>query len=373
MIKNNVMAIINLNEDHIKIRELTKNRPIASLPIGGRYRVIDFILSNITNSYIYNVGVFAQRKTRSLHDHLGDGFPWDLDRIQDGLYVFSNQYELNEKQARGDISNIYENIDFISRSKQEYILITTPFMIYNMNFNDLFESHINSGATITALYKNVDDAHLNFYDCYVYSINNLKISSIGKNMCSRKEQNISMECFLMKKDYFIEMIYNTIETGEYVYLIDAINKSLLTEDVNLYKFNGYIKCIKDVRSYREFHQDILNEDISNEIFQSPNGLIYTKIKDEAPTYFSEDSKVENSVIASGCLIEGTVKNSVISRKVKVSKGSIVENCIIMQNCLIGENTYLNHVISDKNTVITDGKKLIGDFNMPIVVKKGEVI
>ena len=125
MIKNNVMAIINLNEDHIKIRELTKNRPIASLPIGGRYRVIDFILSNITNASIYNVGVFAQRKTRSLHDHLGDGFPWDLDRIQDGLYVFSNQYELNEKQARGDISNIYENIDFISRSKQEYNLASS--------------------------------------------------------------------------------------------------------------------------------------------------------------------------------------------------------------------------------------------------------
>lgn len=373
MLKNNVMAIVNLNEDHIKMRELTKNRPIASLPIAGRYRMIDFTLSNITNSHIYNVGVFAQRKTRSLNDHLGDGSPWDLDRLQDGLYIFSNQYELNEKQVRGDIYNIYENIDFFKRSKQDYILVTNPFMIYNINFNDVFEAHINSDADITALYKDVNNAHISFYDNYVYSINNLKISSIGKNMCSKKDQNISMDTFLMKKDYFIDMIYESIETGEHMYLIDAVNKRLLQDNSNLYKFNGYLKCIIDVRSYREFNSDILNEEISNEIFRSQNGLIYTKIKDEAPTYFSDDSKVENSIIASGCLIEGTVKNSIIFRKVKVEKGAVIENSIIMQNCIIGENSYINNVLSDKNTHITNGKKLIGDFNMPIVVKKGEII
>ena len=373
MLKNNVMAIIDLNEDHIRMRELTKNRPIASLPIAGRYRMIDFILSNITNSHIFNVGIFAQRKTRSLNDHLGDGSPWDLDRIQDGLYIFSNQYELNEKQVAGNIHSIYDNIDFFKRSRQEYILITNPFMIYTIDFNDVFESHLNSGADITSLYKDVNNAHVSFYDNYVYSINNLKISSIGKNMCSKKEQNISMDTFLMKKDYFIDMIYESIETGEHMYLIDAINKHILQDNTNLYKFNGYLKCVRDIRSYREFNADILNEDISNEIFKSPNGSIYTKIKDEAPTYFSEESKVENSIIASGCIIDGTVKNSIIFRKVKVAKGAIVENSIIMQNCTIQEDTYINNVISDKNTTITNGKKLIGDFNMPIIVKKGEII
>lgn len=373
MMKNDVMAILSLNEDHIKIRELTKNRPLASLPIAGRYRVIDFILSNITNAHIYNVGVYAQRKVRSLNDHLGDGFPWDLDRLQDGLFVFSPQTDINEKRSLGDLSIIYENIDFISRSKQEYVIIATPFMLYNINFNDVFESHINSNAKITALYKHVDNAHVSFYDCYVYSINNSKISSIGKNMCSRKEQNISMECFIMKKNEFLSLIYGSIESGQHIYLIDAINKFILENDTNLYKFNGYVKCVKDIKSYREFNSDILNEDISNEIFRSPNGLIYTKIKDEAPTYFSSDSKVENSVIASGCIIEGSVKNSVIFRKVRIAKGAIVENCIIMQNSIIGENTYINHMISDKNITISNGKKLIGDFNMPILVKKGDEI
>ena len=177
----------------------------------------------------------------------------------------------------------------------------------------------------------------------------------------------------MEKDYFIDMIYESIETGEHMYLIDAINKRLLQDNSNLYKFNGYLKCVVDVRSYREFNADILKEDISNEIFRSPNGPIYTKIKDEAPTYFSDDSKVENSIIASGCIIEGSVKNSVIFRKVKIAKNAVVENSIIMQNTSIEENTYISNVLSDKNVTITSSKKLIGDFNMPIVVKKGEII
>ena len=169
MSKSDLMALMSLNEDNIDMRDLTDERPVASLPIGGRYRLIDFILSNITNSGIFNVGLFAQRKVRSLNEHLGDGAPWDLDRIKDGLYLFSNSYEINEKLARGDIQNINENIDFISRSNQEYILVTTPYMIYNFNFNILFDSHINSGAEITAMYKEIDDAHLSFFwFVYIY-------------------------------------------------------------------------------------------------------------------------------------------------------------------------------------------------------------
>ena len=373
MVKNYLMAILNLNEDHINMRELTTDRPVASLPIAGRYRLIDFILSNITNSGIFNVGIFSQRKTRSLSEHLGDGAPWDLDRIKDGLYLFTNQYELNEKLARGDIQNIYENRDFISRSKQEYILVTTPFMIYNFNFEELLHSHINSGANITAMYKEVDNADVSFYGSFAYSISNNKLTGIGKNMCSTNIQNIAMDCVIMKKDYFLNMVYDNLESGEHIYLSDAINSKLLSDKVNLFKFNGYIKCIKDIRSYREFNRDILEEHISNEIFRNPNGLIYTKIKDEAPTYFSDDSKVENSIIASGSLIEGTVKNSIISRKVKIGKGAVVENSIIMQNCIIGENSYISNMISDKNATISNYKKLIGDFNMPIIIKKGGVI
>ena len=358
------MALMSLNEDNINMRDLTDERPLASLPIAGRYRLIDFILSNITNSGIFNVGLFAQRKVRSLSEHLGDGAPWDLDRIKDGLYLFSNSYE---KLARGDIQNIYENIDFISRSNQEYILVTTPYMIYNFNFNILFDSHINSGADITAMYKEIDDAHLSFYGSYVYTITNGKISSIGKNMCSINKQNISLDCVIMKKDAFLNMILDEVQSGEHMYLIDAINAQLLKKDVNLFKFNGYVKCIKDIRSYREFSRDILKEEVSDEIFRNPNGLIYTKIKDEAPTYFSNDSNVENSIISSGCLIEGTVKNSIISRKVKISKGAVVENSIIE------ENAYVNNMISDKNTKITSSRKLIGDFNMPMIIRKGGTV
>ena len=169
------------------------------------------------------------------------------------------------------------------------------------------------------------------------------------------------------------MILDEVQSGEHMYLIDAINAQLLKKNVNLFKFNGYVKCIKDIRSYREFSRDILKEEVSDEIFRNPNGLIYTKIKDEAPTYFSNDSNVENSIICSGCLIEGTVKNSIISRKVRIAKGAVVENSIVMQNCIIEENAYVNNMISDKNTKITSSRKLIGDFNMPMIIRKGGTV
>lgn len=373
MLKNRLMAIINLNEDNIATQELIKDRPLACLPLFGRYRVIDFILSNISNANISNVGVFSQRKTRSLYDHLGDGEPWDLDRIKDGLFIFSQQYEIHEKQMSGDIYTIFENLDYIENSSQEYILIATPYMIFNINFNKIFEEHLNSSAYITALYKSIDNADRDFFRSVTYNIEDDKIRSIGKNIGSTKKQNISLDCFIMKKSDFINLIYTNIEMGKNVYIEDAINDKLYSEKVNLHEIKSYVKCINSIRSYLDFSQDMLNPDISNELLKNPDNLIYTKIKDEAPTYFSDDSLVENSIVSSGCVIHGNVKNSVISRRVIIGEGSVIENCILMQNTVVEKNTYLKHLISDKNSRITSGKKLIGDFNMPIIVNKGETI
>lgn len=373
MINEKLMAIINLNEDNITNQKLTKNRPLASLPIAGRYRLIDFILSNIANSGIRNVGIFTQRKTRSLYDHLGDGATWDLDRLKDGLFIFSQQHELHEKFIRGDINIIYENIDYIINSTQEYILITTPYMIYNIDFDKIYRNHLESEAKMTTLYKCVQNADRDFYRCTVYKIDGDKIASIGENIGSEKEKNISLNAVIMKKDDFVNLIYKNIETGENLYIEDALNKELLNSEVNLYNVNCYVKCVDNTRSYVEFSKDILNANISNEIFKNPNNLIYTKIKDEAPTYFSDTSSVENSIISSGSIIDGNVKHSIISRKVVIGEGAIVENCIILQNTIIEKNTYLKHIICDKNSIITSGKKLIGDFNMPIVINKGEKI
>lgn len=373
MIKKDLMAIINLNEDNISGRELIEKRPLACLPIGGRYRVIDFILSNLSNSGIGNIGIFSQRKTRSLYDHIGDGVSWDLSSIIDGLFVFSHQYEIYEKPVRGDIYTIYENIDYIEKSTQEYILITSSNMIYSINFGEMFKSHLESGKEITVLYTEIENADKTFFKNSTLNIKGNIINSIGVNLCGEKNQNISLECFIMKKDYFLDLIYSNIENGEHQYILDAISAKLIGADMNLYRFDGYVKCIQNISSYVEFSKDILDYNIYKELFKNPKNLIYTKVKNEAPTYFSYDSNVKNSIVSSGCIIEGTVKDSVISRRVIIGKGAVVENSIILQNTVIEENSYLKHVICDKNTRITHGKKMIGDFNMPIVIAKGETI
>lgn len=373
MFRNPIMAIINLNEDHIRKNDLILNRPLATLPIAGRYRLIDFILSNITAAGITNVGIFAQRKIRSLNDHIGDGSTWDLDRLVDGLYIFSNRYELNEKQAVGDIQNVFENIDFIERSNQEYILVTNPYFIFTINFDEVLDAHISSQADITALYKTVENADVDFYKSTVYNVNNGKISSIGKNMCSSNERNISMGCYLLNREKFLELMYSAIETGQYNYLDNMLQSYMLESECNLYRYNGFLKAVTDIKSYREFNNALLDENIGDEIFQNPNVQIYTKTKDEAPTFFDSTSDVKNSIVASGCIIQGKVKNSIIARKVIIEKDAVVENSILLQNTVIGEGAYINNVITDKNVTIQEKKKLIGDINMPIIIKKGETI
>lgn len=373
MIKKELMAILNLNEDGVVSKELIENRPLASLPIAGRYRLIDFMLSNISNSGVRNVGIFTQRKTRSLYDHLGDGSPWDLDVLRDGLFIFSQQYEVYEKLSKGDIYTVYQNIDYLENSSQKYVFIAPSNFIYSIDLQEVYDFHINSEKDITLLYKKVENADKDFYNCTTLNISGGKAVSIGRNVGLSKNQNIALDAVIMKKNDFIELIYHNMETGENAYIIEAIEKKILDGGVNLFEFKGYVKVIRDVKSYVEFAKDTLNANISKELFKNPKNLIYTKIKDEAPTYFSDDSSVTGSVIASGCIIEGTVKNSIIFRKVKIEKGTIIENSIIMQNTTIEKNAYLQHVICDKNSVVSHGKKLIGDNNMPIIIKKGETV
>lgn len=360
------MGIINLNEDETNLKSLTHNRPLASIPIGGRYRIIDFILSNMVNEGIKNIGLFTQSNSRSLVDHVGSGKPWDLDRKLTGLFVFNfgvaNSY-------LSDIDMIRSNIEYLYQSKESNVILAPSYMLCNIDFAEAVKNHEKSGCDITVIYKKVEDSDKGFIDCDVLNISDdHKVISVGKNIGIDKNNNISMEMFIMKKEILLQIIYSCVKTGYFTTLKEAIYRSITTNCINAYEFKGYLECINSVNSYYKTSMDMLQIKVNNELFFN-NGLIFTKVKDEAPTKYTLSSDVSNSLIANGCIIEGKVKNSIIFRRVLIHETAQVTNCIIMQGCEIKAGAKLNNVIIDKNNIIQEGKELKGDQEFPLVIEK----
>jgi glucose-1-phosphate adenylyltransferase len=364
------MGIINLSESEGAIKEITYNRPIATIPIAGRYRVIDYTLSNMVNAGIHNVAIFTRGKSRSLMDHLGTGKDWDLDRKIDGLFVLNPVINLDEMITnKGDIENFKNHMDYIEHSKQKYVLLTRSYMICNVNYGDALKYHKKTGADITIIYKNMENHHHKFINCDTLNLDaSSKVISIGKNTGKTKFYNMSMEMYIMKKELFLEIIQKSISTGESEYLKQAIFLNMKNLNVNAYPFRGYLSCINSIQNYYKTNMELLDIKISQELFYK-NGLIYTKVKNEPPTKYTDSAKVTNSIVANGCVIKGTLENSIVGRGVVIKKGAVVKDSIVMSKSVIEERVYLKNVILDKYVHITRGKVLYGDKKNSFVIKK----
>lgn len=373
--KNQCMGLINLDKKgNPNINILNYARPLASTPIAGRYRIIDFVLSNMVNSGITNVGIYAREKYRSLTDHLGSGKDWDLSRKKGGLYIFSpenTKYNNNYGFRRGDVYSILANIDYIEKSTEEYILIAPGYMLCSMNYKEALEYHKKSKNDITVIYKYVTNADEDFTGCMTLNMNsNNRVLNIGGNIGAFPSANISMETYIMKRVDFIKCIYKIASLGTHSYFEDYIKKEVSNIQVGGFEFKDYLKCINSIQSYAQASKEMLKYDVASELFNSGK-KIFTKGKSQAPTIYMKNADVKNSFVATGCKIDGTVENSTIFRKVEVGKGAILKNCVIMQNCKIEPGVVLENVIFDKNIKISKGKELKGDKDYPMVIEKNQ--
>ena len=372
---NECMGLINLDKKgNPSINILNYARPLASTPIAGRYRIIDFVLSNMVNSGFTNVGIYAKEKYRSLTDHLGSGKDWDLSRKKGGLYIFSpenTKYNTNYGLRSGDVYSILANIDYIEKSKEEYILIAPGNMLCNMDYRDAIEYHKKTKNDITVIYKNIHNADEDFLGCMTLNIDSDgRVLNMGNNIGAFPTANISMETYIMRRTDFIRCIYKIASLGTYSYFEDYINRELSNIQVGAYEYKDYLKCINSIQSYAQASKEMLTKEVCSELFNSDR-KIFTKDKSQAPTIYKKHAKVENSFVATGCKIDGEVLNSIIFRKVEISKGAVIKNCVIMQNCKIDENVVLENVIFDKNISISEGKVLKGDTDYPMVIEKNQ--
>ncbi|WP_294377422.1 glucose-1-phosphate adenylyltransferase subunit GlgD [uncultured Clostridium sp.] len=362
----NCIGIINLDENENRMGELVVNRSLASIPIAARYRVIDFVLSNMTNSGINCIGIFTKNKSRSLIDHITNGRPWDLNRKTDGLRVFNFG---NEDPVFDDVHNFADNIQFLNRSRKEYVLLAPSYMVCNINYKEVLEYHKSTGKDVTIVYKKVNNADEAFSDCGVLNIDDAgNVISVGENIGKNPKANINMEMYILKRELFVNIVNECISSGMYRKVKDYIHNNLKNISAGAYEFTGHLDCINSIKALYDSNAALLNKKINKEIFNEERP-IYTKTKDEGPTFYSDKSNVVNSIIANGCRIEGTVENCIIGRRVYIGKNTKLKDCVIMQNSRIEADVVLDNVIADKGSEIRKGETLIGSTMYPLVIKK----
>ena len=363
------MAIIYLGDANENISPLTKDRTLASVPVGGSYRIIDFSLSNVVNAGIRNVGLFCGNEgLNSLTDHIGMGAEWDLARKKDGIFIFK---QMLDPTFASNQSRIRKNMEYFFRSSQTEIVVLNAHMLCNLDVADLIEKHEASGREITMVYKKVKNANEHFNHCSSVKIDeNNRVIGIGQNLFFKEEENISLDAFVLSKELMLKLLVDSIQEGKYNILSEIIARNLPSLNINAYEFKGYLQCINSTREYFEFNMNLLEPEVRDDIFGLNSGRkVYTKVKDTPPTLFKETSEVENSLISNGCIIEGKVKNSILSRGTVIEKNVVLEDCVVMQDCHIKEGARLKNVIIDKNNIIEKDQMLSASKEYPLVIEK----
>lgn len=369
----NVMGIVNLNENEELLREITGHRPLAAVPFAGRYRIIDFILSSMVNSGIQNVGILVQHKYRALMDHLRSGKEWDLARKRDGLFILPPVQSMFGRGVKGDIENFYGNLDYIKSSRQQYVIITGSGMVCNINYRKAYQFHENTKADVTMIYKEQDPDKDDFCQCTLIECDAAgMVTDIAVNPAKAISGKVSMEMYIMSKDLLMDLVSGCNARGGTDLLRDGLMKNLGKLKIYGYAYKGFLARIYSISSYYQHSLELLKSDKWQELFLK-SGPVYTKVKDEAPVKYKESADVRNAMIANGCVIEGTVENSILFRGVTVRRGAHIKNSIIMQKCDIGENAKIENVICDKDVSISAGKWLKGEPAYPMVIEKGTAI
>ncbi len=370
MMPKNVLGIVYSNSYDVCLGALTARRTMGSVPFGGRYRLIDFPLSNLVNSGVTKVGVIANSNFHSLMDHVGSGRPWDLSRKVDGLTMLP-PFTPTVADASNRIDSLSRIMDFISHSKQEYVLLMDSNFVCNTDLSKIFDFHSKKNADITIAYCN--GAAPALQNTMVLDIDaDSKVSNIGIDIKTSADVNYSANIILIRKALLERLIGDAQSYAYTSFEKDIIQKNVSNLNIYGYKIEEWNCTIDNMNSYFAANMELLNKQNRKALFNSDTP-VYTKVRNDMPVVYGITSECKNSLIADGCQIEGTVRNSIIFRGARVAKGAVVENCILMQDAFVGEDAKLNCVVMDKNTVITPKKVLSGDKSYPLFVGKDIVI
>lgn len=368
-----VMGIIFANMHDNTIHDITKSRTMGSVLFGGRYRLIDFPLSNMANSGVSEVAVITKENYQSLLDHLGSAREWDLARKKGGLHILPPFGNVEAGLYRGRLEALYGGISFLKASRTEYVILSDCDIIATIDYKPIVKAHVESGADITIV-TNTDN-----YSSEVVSTSTVintdgegRVVEVLHKPSLEGDCTICLNMFVLKKSFLIELLEAGIARGHYSFEKDVLQRKVSELNIRAYEFGEYFSKIYSMQSFFKANIDLIDPVNSKKLYNLKRP-IYTKVRDNAPSKYDLDCVVKNSLIADGCIIEGEVENSVLFRGVKVGKGAKVKNAILMQDTVVENNAVVTNIISDKDVTIGEGKLIASSDEHPLYIGKGAVI
>lgn len=375
-----VAGLIFSNIHDSAISELTNIRTMASVPFGCRYRLIDFPLSNMVNSGITKIGIITHDNYQSLMDHIGTGKDWDLARRSGGIKILPPFINTAVNSTAGRLYStrleaLIGAMGFITRCNEDYIVFSDCDGICNLDLNAVLASHIANNADMTIVTRRMLATDTLPADgaTVVVSDETGFVTGVEAYRKECGDANVSTNIVVVNRMYLVNILNDATAHGYSHFYRDVISRRTGKARIFSYNYDGIYLQIASMENYFAASMRLLDNDVREGLFNVNNRPIYTKLRNSAPTIYASGAKVTNSYVADGCVIEGEVENSIIFRGVRIGKGTVVKNCVLMQDTFTGNNVMLNCVISDKNTAIRDGRMLSGHETMPFFIPKGTMI
>ena len=358
----------NIHEENVP--ELVRKRTMASIPYGGRYRIIDFALSNMVNSGITTIGLSTTNNYRSLIDHIGSGKDWDLARKDGGIILLPPFSDRNDTFNNTRMEALSSLTTFLNHRNEKYVVLYDCDNVAKFDIEAMLSAHVEKKADITLVthYGDVEKSsnYLIFDTDESQRIIDAKHVTHGKQ---KGKASVYAGVMIINRKFLLNLVEDSATHGYTSFETDVLMKQLNSLKIYSYAFEGYYAGIDSMEAYFRHNLELLDKNVRDELFGDRD--IYTKVRDSAPSKYGENAEVRNSLISDGCVIEGVVENSILFRGVKVGKGAIVRNSIVMQDCVISNGASLDCVITDKNVIVTEKRRLSGCDVLPYFIQKGK--
>jgi len=369
----NVMGIVFANDG--SLGDLTNSRTMASLPFGGRYRHVDFALSNLAAAGVRHIGIISRHNYQSLMYHIGAGEEWGLELEEGGLEFLTPFSRSSKDSYRGKLESLYAAMDFLTYGgNEEYVIMTDSAILSNIDLNDVLESHIKSKRDITVVTKTGIADGKKQLDLALKLDENGEVCDIAVDYVASKEYLASMDIFVLSKKWLAEQVQEHIARNLFHMDRDLVlglwQKHQLT--INVYQFQGIAMFNETIEEYFRNSLSLIDKTTREDLF-GYNHPVFTRVRDRVPSYYGESCDIQNCVVADGCILDGKVTNSILFRDVTIQEHAEIDNCVIMNDAKIGEGSELKYVILDKNITVRPGSKLIGTPKNPIIIKRGEIV
>ncbi len=367
------MGIIFANDG--TIGSLTEKRTMASLPFGGRYRQVDFAMSNLSAAGIRHVGIITRHSYQSLMNHIGSGEEWGMELEEGGLEFLTPYAMSTTDNYRGKLESLYSAMGFLTYGEEdEYVIMIDSAILSNIDLKSVLQAHIESGKTLTVVTKAGIANGTKQLDLALKLNEDGSIADMAVDYVAPADYVASMDMFILSKKWLAQQVKEHIAHALYHMDRDLV-LGLYHADpdaINVYQFKGLAMYNESVEEYFQNTLALNNKEVRHDLFRY-NHPVFTRVRDRVPTYYGEDCQIDNCIVADGCLLGGKAENSVLFRQVTLYPGAKIENCVVMNDTVIGEGAKLKNVILDKDVTVRPGAKLIGTENNPIIVRRGEIV